>query len=117
MIGPAPLKAQPQPPSQRPRLLPPAEAITPPMSVRAGSTLARRGEPLPAPSPAELALQPLIQDVLSRNPTLAQMYAAWEAAAARYPQVTSLDDPMLSGTIAPAAFGSNTIEGGYRIEY
>src|SRR5262245_46790951 len=44
---------------------------------------------------SELSLQALVQEVLARNPSLAQMVAAWQAASARYPQVTSLEDPML----------------------
>jgi outer membrane protein TolC len=44
------------------------------------------------------------------------MIAAWQAASARYPQVTSLDDPMFGATIAPASFGSNEVEAGYRLE-
>src|SRR6185295_7098999 len=34
----------------------------------------------------------------------------------RYPQVRSLDDPMLAGVIAPSSFGSNAVENGYRVE-
>ena len=45
----------------------------------------------------------LVEQVLARNPTLAQMVAAWQAASARYPQVTSLDDPVFGGTMAPAS--------------
>jgi outer membrane protein TolC len=65
----------------------------------------------------ELAVDPLVREVLARNPTLAQMVAAWEAARARYPQVTSLDDPMLGTTLAPAGIG--TIQNrnrGYRLD-
>jgi outer membrane protein, heavy metal efflux system len=53
--------------------------------------------------------------VLQRNPSLGQMAAAWEAASARYPQVTSLEDPMLAGSLAPASFGSNTVDTGYMV--
>ena len=44
------------------------------------------------------------------------MAAAAEAAAARYPQVVSLEDPMFGVQAAPGAFGSNTVDGGYRLE-
>ena len=44
------------------------------------------------------------------------MTAAAEAAAARYPQAISLEDPMFGAQAGPAAFGSNTIDGGYRLE-
>jgi outer membrane protein TolC len=43
------------------------------------------------------------------------MVAAWEAASARYPQVTSLEDPMFNGSLAPPSFGSNSVEGGYMV--
>jgi cobalt-zinc-cadmium efflux system outer membrane protein len=64
----------------------------------------------------ELSVDELVQEVLARNPSLAQMMAAWQAASARYPQVRSWDDPMLGGMIAPSSFGSNAVEAGFRIE-
>ena len=57
----------------------------------------------------------LVAQVLARNPSLAQMTAAAEAAAARYPQAVSLDDPMLSATGSPRMF-NHTDDGGYRVE-
>jgi outer membrane protein TolC len=62
-----------------------------------------------------LGIEELIAEVLERNPTLAQMVAASQAAQTRYPQVTSLEDPMLDLTLAPASIGSNNVETGYRI--
>src|SRR5882672_330214 len=44
----------------------------------------------------ELSVDALIQQVLARNPSLEQMNAVWQAASARYPQVTSLEDPMFA---------------------
>ncbi len=70
----------------------------------------------PARQDAELAVDALVAEVLARNPSLTQMVAAWQAAAAKYPQVRSLDDPMLSGMFAPSSFGSNAVDSGYRIE-
>jgi cobalt-zinc-cadmium efflux system outer membrane protein len=64
----------------------------------------------------ELSLDLLLEQVVARNPSLAQMVAAWQAASARYPQVRTLDDPMFTGIMAPASFGSNTVEPGYRVE-
>jgi outer membrane protein TolC len=71
---------------------------------------------LPAPPPETLSVENLVQQVLARNPSLAQMVAAWEAASARYPQVTSLDDPMFDATLGPATYGSNTVNPAYRLE-
>jgi outer membrane protein TolC len=65
----------------------------------------------------EFSVEAVVQQVLSRNPTLAQMAAAWQAASARYPQVTSLDDPTFGATLAPAGLGSQGDGSrGYRIE-
>jgi outer membrane protein TolC len=65
-----------------------------------------------------LTVEALVQEVLARNPSLAQMVAAWEAAAARPAQVASLDDPMFGGTAAPAAIGQlGDGNRGYRLEF
>jgi cobalt-zinc-cadmium efflux system outer membrane protein len=66
----------------------------------------------------ELSVDGLIQTVLNRNPTLPEMVAAWKAAQARYPQVTSLDDPFFGTTLAPASLGVTGPgdSSGYRME-
>ncbi|MBI2804494.1 MAG: TolC family protein [Planctomycetes bacterium] len=64
----------------------------------------------------ELTGQALVDEVLARNPTLAQMSAAWQAALERIPQAKSWDDPMFIGGLAPASFGSRNIESAYRVE-
>ena len=56
----------------------------------------------------DLDLQELIELVYQRNPSLQAMYSAWEAAAARYPQEVSLDDPMFDVMLAPASFSSGS---------
>jgi outer membrane protein TolC len=63
----------------------------------------------------ELAVEALVEQVLARNPSLPEAVAAWEAARARYPQVTSLDDPLFGTTLAPAALGREP-DNGYRFE-
>jgi outer membrane protein TolC len=65
---------------------------------------------------AELSPEVLVQEILARNPSLTQMTAAWQAATARYPQVTSLEDPMLGGYVGPASIGSKDVDFGYRLE-
>jgi len=65
----------------------------------------------------ELTVDVLVEQVLARNPTLAQMKAAQEAANARYPQVFSLEDPTLSVTIGPATYGSNAVNPAQRVFY
>jgi outer membrane protein TolC len=71
---------------------------------------------LPPPSPVALSVDLLVQQVVARNPSLVQMTAAWEAVTARYPQAISLEDPMFAVTLGPGSYGSNTVEGAYRIE-
>lgn len=81
---------------------------------------ANADEPIESPSFGtgldELSADAVVEQVLARNPSLAQMAAAWQAAQARYPQVTSLEDPMVGVWAAPGAFGSNELQGGYRVE-
>lgn len=62
----------------------------------------------------ELSVDAFVQAVLARNPSLPEMAAAWKAAQARYPQVTSLDDPLFGTNLAPAAFSQ--VGNGYRLE-
>ena len=45
---------------------------------------------------AELSVEQLVAEVQARNPSLQAASAAWRAAAARYPQAVSLDDPMFA---------------------
>jgi outer membrane protein TolC len=65
---------------------------------------------------SELTVDAVVEQVLARNPSLAQMTAAWQAVSARYPQVTSLDDPMFGATVAPGSIGSNNVDFAYRLE-
>jgi outer membrane protein TolC len=64
----------------------------------------------------ELTEAALVSTVLTRNPTVAQMTATWQAAVARYPQVTSFDDPRVGGFVGPGSFGSSSVDFAYRIE-
>lgn len=64
----------------------------------------------------ELSVDAFVGEVLARNPTLAQMTAAWQAASARYPQVSSLEDPIFGSIFGPASIGSNKVDFAYRLE-
>lgn len=70
----------------------------------------------PLDSVEELSLERLIAEVQAVHPSLEAMYAAWQAASQKYPQVISLDDPMFGATFAPASFGSRDVESAYAIE-
>jgi outer membrane protein TolC len=85
--------------------------------------------PLPANLPAEQSATPfagraelsadaVVDQVLARSPSLAEMVAAWHAAQARFPQVTSLEDPMFAATIGPGTFApdDNGLEFAFRLE-
>ena len=63
-------------------------------------TLTPDAIPPPFGGEGELSVEGLIGQVPARNPSLAQTIAAWQAASARFPQVTFLDDPMFR-TIGP----------------
>ena len=80
-------------------------AVPPPVSQE---------EPLAAS--VELSLPELISEVDACNPSLQAMIAAWHAAAQRYPQVVSLDDPMFMAMAAPASFGSNQVDPAYALQ-
>lgn len=58
----------------------------------------------------------LVTAVLERNPNLAVARQAWRAALARYPQATSLEDPLLGFGLAPLSIGSNRVEPGTRVD-
>lgn len=78
---------------------------------------ARPAKTAPAfPGVPVLAVEGVIEKVLDQNPSLAQMTAAWEAAAARYPQVVSLDDPLVGATVGPASIGAREVDFAYRLE-
>lgn len=64
----------------------------------------------------ELEIDQLVSEVLRRNPTLEAMIAAWQAAAARYPQVISLEDPMLMLAMGPGTFGDPNHDVAWMIE-
>ena len=60
---------------------------------------------------AELPVEQLVAAVQARNPSLQAASAAWRAAAERYPQAVSLDDPMFTYMITPTS-GLGTMDGG-----
>ncbi len=63
-----------------------------------------------------LSAESVVRVVLERNPTLDQMRATAAAVAARFPQVTSLDDPNLAFTTAPGSAWSPNADYAARVE-
>ena len=55
----------------------------------------------------ELSLDLLVDQALVRNASVQSMVEAWRAAAQRYPQVVSLEDPMFMAMVAPASLSSS----------
>ncbi len=64
----------------------------------------------------ELESDQLVAEVLRRNPSLQAMIMAWQAAAQRYPQVVSLEDPMLSLAMGPGTFGDPNHDVAWMVE-
>ncbi len=64
---------------------------------------------------AELSLEQLVAEVQGRNPSLQAASAAWRAAAERYPQMVSLDDPMFNYMISPSGAGMDN-GGGWMVQ-
>ncbi len=54
----------------------------------------------------ELSLEALVRGVQTCNPSLRATVATWQAAAERYPQMISLEDPMFGFMIGPAGVGA-----------
>ena len=64
---------------------------------------------------AELSGEQLVAEVQARNPSLQAATAAWQAAAERYPQMVSLEDPMFGFMISPSGAGRDD-GGGWMVE-
>jgi outer membrane protein TolC len=72
--------------------------------------------PLPAAEPTTLNVDDLVASVLAVNPDIQAASAAWRAAAQRYPQEVSLDDPMFGYMVGPASWGSPDVDSAYAVE-
>jgi outer membrane protein TolC len=84
-----------------------------------------KAEPSPAdatppaptlPAAGGFTADALVAEVLARNPSVAEMAAAWRAAAERYPQAVALDDPILTGWMAPASIDARPLNFAQRVE-
>jgi outer membrane protein TolC len=89
----------------------PAEPVPPPPVP---SSTPPQGRPLEGLT--VLTAEEAVRAVLERSPTLDQMRATAAAAEARYPQVTSLDDPTLGFGTAPGSAWSPNADYAARVE-
>lgn len=96
-----------------PATLPPPNR---PLSAEVVPTAAVEPADPVAGAAGELSEAELVRHVLARNPTVARMTAAAQAAAARYPQVTSLDDPKVGAFVGPQSVFSERVNPAYRVE-
>jgi outer membrane protein TolC len=62
-----------------------------------------------------LDVDQLVNEIVTRNPTVQAMVAAWQAASERYPQVVALDDPMLGVSVGPGSWGNPAVESAYMV--
>lgn len=65
---------------------------------------------------AVLDLNALVAEVLAVNPDIRAASAAWRAAAQRYPQEVSLEDPMFGYMLGPGSWGSDEVMSAYTLE-
>lgn len=79
--------------------LQPSALATESANALSGHSARSPGEPHLLSTPLERG--ELIQAVLARNPGITAARRAWEAALARVPQATSLEDPTVSYSFAP----------------
>jgi outer membrane protein, heavy metal efflux system len=63
-----------------------------------------------------LDLELLVETVLAVHPDIRSARVAWRAAAARYPQEISLDDPMFGVMLGPGSWGSDEVDSAYTLE-
>jgi outer membrane protein, heavy metal efflux system len=94
----------------------PAPSDKPDSAIQVASASEPTTSDAPFAGRTELIETELVAQVLARNPTVAQMTAAAQAAAARFPQVTSLEDPRAGGFFGPASIGSRSVDFAYRVE-
>ncbi len=78
---------------------------------------AREADDAPLWESASVLSRPaLVRAVLERNPSIRAARYAWKEALERYPQETSLEDPMLGYGLGPASFGARDIDPANKVE-
>lgn len=78
-------------------------------------TFVTRAEPPPVTEPfagvEHLTWELFFERLHTHSPRLAGRIATWQASVARYPQVTSLEDPTLAYSVAPRSIGRGSGNG------
>ena len=85
--------------------------------LSAGFLLAQEPPPDPLSELDRLDHETVIRAVVERNPTIESARQAWEVARQREPQVTSLDDPVVSYSFAPLSIGAGDVRYGQIIGF
>ncbi len=65
---------------------------------------------------AKLSADRLAAAVLANNPNVAMMESSWRAVQSKLEQVSALEDPMLTYTVAPLTIGAADVDLGFGVE-
>ena len=85
--------------------------------LSAGFLLAQEPPPDPLSDLGRLDRETVIRAVVERNPTIEAARQAWEVARQREPQLTSLDDPVVSYSFAPLSIVAGDVRYGQIIGF
>ncbi len=85
--------------------------------LSAGFLLAQEPPPDPLSDLSRLDRETVIRAVVERNPTIEAARQAWEVAREREPQLSSLDDPVVSYSFAPLSIVAGDVRYGHIIGF
>ena len=87
------------------------------LELSSGLLLAQEPQRDPLSELDRLDRETVIRAVVARNPTIEAARQAWEAAREREPQLSSLDDPSVSYSVAPLSIGAGDVRYGQSIGF
>jgi cobalt-zinc-cadmium efflux system outer membrane protein len=99
-----------------PMELPPDVQVRPVAHVESAAEEEVTTPPAEHQTGAVLDVDSLVAEVLAVNPDIRAASASWRAAANRYPQEVSLDDPMFGYMLGPGSWGSDDVNDAYTVE-
>ena len=85
--------------------------------LSAGFLLAQEPRPDPLDRLDRLDRETVIRAVVERNPTIEAARQTWKVAREREPQLSSLDDPVVSYSFAPLSIGAGEVRYGHVIGF